>query len=506
MKKVAIPVLVSALTAAGSIWAFQSYQNNSSNNPSAFNNSQKTEAGLHYASNSGANVGQPVDFTYAAENTVKSVVHIKTTKAGKTVMARDPFADFFGMGGGGVQEYKMPDAQGGGSGVIISNDGYILTNNHVVAGADEVQVTFNNRNTQTAKVVGTDPSTDLAVLKIDGKNMSAITFGNSDELKLGQWVLAVGFPLNLDATVTAGIVSAKGRSLGINQRQSNRAIESFIQTDAAVNPGNSGGPLVNTQGQLIGVNSAIASPTGSYAGYSYAVPSNLARKVADDIIKFGTVRRGYLGASLVDLDKINAQQAEELGVPKDKLKSDGVYVASVLKGSGAEQAGLKKGDLITSINGITTNNSSVLMEQVARYHPGDKVQVDYVRGSVSNKVHVELKDQKGTEELTMASGGGFNALGATLKPLSKQDAANYGVSKGLLVADPGNGELARAGIKAGFVILSVNENEVATMSELRSALDNSEGMVNMKGTYSGSRRGQYYYSFPYAGSNALSVE
>ncbi len=505
MKKLAIPIVVSALTAAGSMWAYQSYQNNSANNPSSAV-SQKTPAGLHYASNSGANIGQPVDFTYAAENTVKSVVHIRTTKAGKTVMARDPFADFFGMGGGGMQEYKMPDAQGGGSGVIISNDGYILTNNHVVAGADEVQVTFNNRNTQTAKVVGTDPSTDLAVLKIDGKNMQAITFGNSDELKLGQWVLAVGFPLNLDATVTAGIVSAKGRSIGINQRQSNRAIESFIQTDAAVNPGNSGGPLVNTQGQLIGINSAIASPTGSYAGYSYAVPSNLARKVADDIIKFGEVRRGYIGASLVDLDKINEKQAEELGLSKDKRKSDGVYVAEVQKGSGAEKAGLKKGDLITAINGVTTNNSSVLMEQVARYHPGDKVQVDYVRGTTANKVHVELKDQKATEALIAASGGGFNALGATLRPLNKQEASEYGVSKGLIVSDAGKGELARAGIKSGFIILSVNDDEVVSMSDLKAALNKSDGVVNLKGTYQGNRRGQYYYSFPYSGGNAMNID
>lgn len=503
MKKIAIPIVVSALTAAGSIWAFQSYQNSAAGVSGAA--THKTPAGLHYASNSGAVVGQPVDFTDAAESTVKSVVHIRTTKAGKTVMARDPFADLFGMGGG-MQEYKMPDAQGGGSGVIISNDGYILTNNHVVAGADEVQVTFNNRNTQTAKVVGTDPSTDLAVLKIDGNDMPAITFGNSDEVKLGQWVLAVGFPLNLDATVTAGIVSAKGRSIGINSRQSNRAIESFIQTDAAVNPGNSGGPLVNTQGQLVGINSAIASPTGSYAGYSYAVPSNLARKVADDIIKFGTVRRGYLGASLIDLDKINEKQAEELGVPKDKLRSNGVYVADILKGSGSEKAGLKKGDLITAINGVTTNSSSVLMEQVARYHPGDKVQVEYMRGNSANKVHVELKDQKATEELTVASGGGFKALGASLRPLNKQEAANYGVSKGLVVADAGKGELARAGIKAGFVILSVNDNEVASMSDLREALDDSEGVVNMRGTYEGNRRGQYYYSFPYSGGNAMNIE
>lgn len=502
MKKLAIPIVVSALTAAGSVWAFQTFQNSKSY---VADNSQTTKSGLHYASNSGQNIGQPVDFTYAAENTVKSVVHIRTTKAGKTVMARNPFADFFGMDGG-VQEYKMPDAQGGGSGVIISAEGYILTNNHVVAGADEVQVTFNNRNTQTAKVVGTDPSTDLAVLKIESGNLPAITFGNSDEVKLGQWVLAVGFPLNLDATVTAGIVSAKGRSIGINQRQSNRAIESFIQTDAAVNPGNSGGPLVNTQGQLIGINSAIASPTGSYAGYSYAVPSNLARKVADDIIKFGSVRRGYLGASLLDLDKVSEQQAEELGVSKEMMKVDGVYVADVLKGSGAENAGLKKGDVVTAINGVATKSSSVLMEQIARYHPGDKVQVDFVRGNAAKKIHVELKDQQATETLTAAAGGGFKVMGATLRPLDKQELSNLGLKKGLKVADPGKGELARSGVKSGFIIFSINDQEVASASELRQALDKGDGAVTLKGTYEGNRRGQYYYSFPYSGGNALEVD
>jgi serine protease Do len=355
-------------------------------------------------------------------------------------------------------------------------------------------------------VVGTDPSTDLAVLKIDGKDFPPIVFGNSDEVKLGQWVLAVGFPLNLDATVTAGIVSAKGRSIGINQRQSNRAIESFIQTDAAVNPGNSGGPLVNTQGQLIGINSAIASPTGTYAGYSYAVPSNLARKVADDIIKFGSVRRGYIGASLLDLDKISEKQAEELGVTKDKMKVDGVYVADVLKGSGAEKAGLKKGDVITAINGVATRSSSVLMEQVARYHPGDKVQVDFVRGNSAQKIHVELKDQQATESLTAAAGGGFKAMGATLRPLNKQELSSFGLSKGLIVADPGKGALASSGVKSGFVIFSINDQEVATAAELREALEKGGGAVTLKGTYEGNRRGQYYYSFPYSGGSALEVD
>lgn len=510
MKKIAIPIVASALTALGSVWAYEKIQDNNFNTEPQSWNAGTTKSGLHFASNSGAAMGQPVDFSDAAENTVKSVVHIKIKKAGKTITAPvwDPFADFFGGGGQQrMQQYKQPDVEGGGSGVIISNDGYILTNNHVVAGADEVLVTINTRTTLTAKVIGTDPQTDLAVIKVEAKNLSAVTFGNSDEVRLGQWVLAVGFPLNLDATVTAGIVSAKGRSIGINQRQSNRAVESFIQTDAAINPGNSGGALVNTQGQLIGINSAIASPTGSYAGYGYAVPSNLARKVADDIIKFGDVRRGYLGASLADLDRMTEKEAEEVGVSKaDYNNGLGVYVSDIVKGSGAESAGLKKGDMITAINGVATNSSAVLIEQIARYHPGDKVQVDYSRSGKAGKVHVELKDQKSTEQLTAVQGGGAKALGALLKPLTKQEAGTLGIDGGLSVVEVGKGELASTGVKPGFVILSVNDQAVKSMAELRNALNNAEGMVQISGTYPGNRRGQYYFSFPYSGGGGSSVE
>jgi len=511
MKKIAIPIVASALTAIGSVWAYEKIQDNNFNNAPQSWNTGTTKSGLHYASNSGDVTGQPVDFTYAAESGVKSVVHIKIKKAGKTITAPvwDPFADFFGGGGGQqrMQQYKQPDVEGGGSGVIISNDGYILTNNHVVAGADEVLVTINTRNTLTAKVIGTDPETDLAVIKVEAKNLPAVTFGNSDEVKLGQWVLAVGFPLNLDATVTAGIVSAKGRSIGINQRQSNRAVESFIQTDAAINPGNSGGALVNTQGQLVGINSAIASPTGTYAGYGYAVPSNLARKVADDIIKFGDVRRGYLGAALADLDRLTEKEAEEIGVSKSDYNNGvGVYVSDVVKGSGAAAAGLKKGDMILAVNGVATNSSATLIEQVARYHPGDKVQVDYSRAGKASKIHVELKDQKSTEQLTAVQGGGAKALGALLKPLTKQEAGTLGVDGGLSVVEVGKGELASTGVKPGFVILSVNDQVVKNMAELKSALSNAEGMVQLSGTYPGNRRGQYYFSFPYSGSGGSSVE
>ncbi|RQO31352.1 serine protease [Taibaiella sp. KBW10] len=504
MKKLAIPVIAAAVfTSVATVWAYDKIQGQEQSNLSAQNKQSAAGSDLHYANNSGAIVGQPIDFTAAAENTVKSVVHIKTMKQGKTVMARDPF-DFWGEGG--LQQFKMPDAQGGGSGVIISTDGYILTNNHVVDGADEVQVTFNNRNTQTAKVVGKDPATDLAILKIEGQRFPALAFGNSDEVKLGQWVLAVGYPLNLDATVTAGIVSAKGRSIGINQRQSNRAIESFIQTDAAVNPGNSGGALVNTQGQLIGINSAIASPTGTYAGYSYAIPSNLARKIANDLIKFGSVQRGYIGVSLGDLSNMTEEQAKEMGISKrDFDNANGVYVGDVVEGSGAAQAGIKKGDFITAINGTEVNSSSVLTEQIARYNPGDKVQIDYLRNGKPLKTQIELKANKGMVAKSSVAGGVYNDLGAGFKALSKQEAQSMGVDGGILVESVGEGTLRNyTGIKKGFIITSVNGKPVSDLNAFQEALGAGD-MIQLGGTYAGNR-GSYFYSFNNIGKQQKSVD
>lgn len=504
MKKLAIPVIAATVfTSVATVWAYDKIQDQQQSKTSSIPTQNAGDPNLHYASNSGAIVGQPVDFTAAAEQAVKSVVHIKTTKQGKTVMARDPF-DFWGEGG--MQQFKMPDARGGGSGVIITEDGYILTNNHVVDGADEVQVTFNNRNTKIAKVVGTDPETDLAVLKIEGKGYPAVTFGNSDDVRLGQWVLAVGYPLNLDATVTAGIVSAKGRSIGINQRQANRPIESFIQTDAAVNPGNSGGALVNTQGQLIGINSAIASPTGTYAGYSYAIPSNLVRKIANDLIKFGNVQRGYMGVSLGDLGSMTEEQAAQLGISKNDFDhANGVYVGEVMEGSGAAQAGIKKGDFITAINGTSVNSSSVLTEQIARFNPGDRVQIDYMRSGKPYKTQVELKPNKGALAKAMSSGTTYSDLGATFKALSKQEASRMGISGGIQVEAVSDGALKNfTGIKKGFVITSVNGKAVSSLEDLQEALS-SDNMVQLGGTYPGSG-GSFYYSFNNIGKPQKSVD
>lgn len=483
MKRTIVPViLTAAVTSLLTMWGFSKFSDKK-----IFFSGDNTIP-IHYASTSGASATQPVDFSPAAESSVRAVVHVKTLTQGKTVVAQDPFGFY------GPQRYQMPDQMGAGSGVIISQDGYIITNNHVVQGADQVQVTFNDRNTQIAKVIGTDPSTDIAVLKIDGDNLPYMELGNSDQVKLGQWVLAVGYPLNLEATVTAGIVSAKGRSIGLNEsRRGSGAVESYIQTDAAVNPGNSGGALVNTQGQLIGINAAIASPTGSYAGYSYAIPSNLAQKVANDIIKFGTVQRGYLGAQLAELNKMNEKNAESLGLSSDNFRnSKGVFIAGITPNSGAQAAGLKKGDFITTINGIAVNSVAQLTEQVARFHPGDKVSVGYIRNGSPANVSVELRNLAGAAELNKgASTLAFS--GAALRNLTNDEAQKLSITGGIMVTGITPGSTAqKSNIQKGFVIVSVNDEQVNSVADFQAAITQAEKGIQIGGIYPG-RRGMYYY-------------
>lgn len=482
MKKMILPVVATAAVTS-LVTVFGS--NYLSPNKSTFFTDDSSP--VRYVSNSGNPATQPVDFSPAAEEAVKSVVHIKTLSEGKTVRARDPF-DIFGMHG--LREYKMPDQVGAGSGVIISEDGYIVTNNHVIAGASKVQVTFNNRNTEIAEVIGSDPSTDLAVLKINAKNLHYMEIGNSDDVKLGQWVLAVGYPLNLDATVTAGIVSAKGRALGINQRQSTSAIESFIQTDAAVNPGNSGGPLVNTEARLVGINSAIASPTGSYAGYSYAIPSNIVEKVTRDIIKFGKVQRGYLGVSLADL---NDQNIERLALDKNQYKDiKGIIVNSVEGESGAAQAGMKKGDVIIAVNGTTVENVPQLQGVIARYHPGDKISVTYLRDGKSQTKHVELKSNFGNK-IVDENQASFELSGAQFRNLTAEEQKKFNVQGGgVYVEEVSKGAFATAGIAKGFIIVTVNDKRVKNVSEYNAAVSQSPDGLQIGGIYAG-RNGMYYY-------------
>ena len=438
-----------------------------------------------------------VNFENAAAASVKAVVHIKTTTAARTVVAsgNDVFSQLFGR-----QQYYIPSQMGSGSGVVISPDGYVVTNNHVVADANEVTVTFNDRYTATAKVIGTDPSTDIALLKVEGdKNLPYMEFGNSDDAKLGQWVLAVGYPLTLDATVTAGIISAKGRSLGLNKQNASSSIESFIQTDAAVNPGNSGGALVNTNGQLIGINSAIASPTGSYAGYSYAIPANIVRKAVNDLMKYGSVQRGYLGIQYLDDRTASVEQLKELGINKG---TEGVYVMNVLPNSGAAKAGIKKGDFVKQINGVAVNNQPELQGQIARYQPGDNVSIVYSRGGAENTVSVQLTNMNGTTDI-MKAGSASKMLGATFRPLTDKERNSYNLDGGVMVADAGTGVLAKkTQMRKGFIITNVNDNAVGSVSDLQQALAGNS-KLQIAGFYPG-YQGMYYYTLN--GADAMAAE
>ncbi len=431
----------------------------------------------------------PVDFQAAAEASVKAVVHIRTKTKPRTVIAQDPFMNDIWGGMFGPRQYTLPPQLGSGSGVIISPDGYIITNNHVVAGADELTVTFNDRYTTSAKVVGTDPSTDLALVKVDAKNLPFMEFGNSDKVHLGQWVLAVGYPFSLDATVTAGIVSATGRSIGINSSQSKSAIESFIQTDAAVNPGNSGGALVNTSGQLIGINSAIASPNGTYTGYSYAIPSNIVSKVASDLRTYGKVQRGYLGVAPLDAKNATQDQIRSLGL--DHIS--GVYVQGLSDNGGARAAGLRVGDFITEIAGVPVGSVPELLGQVARYAPGDHVDVTYSRNGKQYNTTVELKNLAGNTSIIKADAVS-KIMGASLRPLSAQERRSYDVKGGVVVLDPGSGAIGQmTSMKKNFVITAVNGQSVSSIEELQEALAAAGNQIQIAGFYPG-YRGMYYYS------------
>ena len=379
--------------------------------PSFTNTSPKTE----FRFVSGATPEGAVNFQTAAEISVHSVVHIKTMSQGDNFSnsMNDPFRDFFGPYRGNPQPIM-----GSGSGVIISENGYIATNNHVVNGADKIEVTLNNNKTYTAEVIGKDPTTDLALLKIDEKSLSFLNYGNSDEVRVGEWVLAVGNPFNLTSTVTAGIISAKGRNINILENNPEKGIfpiESFIQTDAAVNPGNSGGALVNTKGELVGINSAIASNTGSYSGYSFAVPVNIVKKVMNDLLEFGTVQRGFLGVYMREID---SKLAEERSIKEYK----GVYVSGLVDGGSAELAGIKEGDVIMKIGDVAVNNSPELQEQVGKYRPGDKINISLARLGKLMEIPVVLKNKNGnTDVVKKEKVESINVLGATFNVPSAEE-------------------------------------------------------------------------------------
>lgn len=492
LRNILLVVLISSATALSSVWGYNKWEAQHTAGMQ-----QPGKLPVNYAGFfDGEKAAGAVDFTAASTSATPAIVHIKTrTKSRQATnnlpRGRNPFADLFGDGFGdlfgGPQSSTIPEQRASGSGVLISNDGYIVTNNHVIDAADEINITLPNRRSYKATLVGADPSTDIAVLKIEGKNFPYIVYGNSDEVKLGQWVLAVGYPLTLDVTVTAGIISAKARSIGINRRQSETPIESFLQTDAAVNPGNSGGALVNTDGQLIGINSAIASPTGSYAGYAYAVPVNIVKKAVNDLIKFGTVQRAYLGISYAD--NYTEEQKKELGV-KD---GDGVFVSGVLEGGAAAIAGIRKGDFVTKINGITINSGPEMVGVISSYKPGDKVNVSYVRDGKESTTALTLKNRAGNLDV-VKNATLIEKLGGQLENVDKKTAAQYDLSGGVIVKKLGsNGLLTRTKMQEGFVITSVNGIVIKNMDDLKIALDKNKGnTVKLEGIYPG-YEGSYGY-------------
>jgi len=447
-------------------------------------------AGLYKFTGFGDGSGN--SFVSAANIAMPAVVHIKTSAKAQQTASKgyNPFWQFFGDG------FDTPQGpqEASGSGVIISSDGNIVTNNHVVENADVIEVTLYDNRTYKATVVGTDPSTDLAVIKIEESGLSYLEFGNSDAVQVGEWVLAVGNPFNLASTVTAGIVSAKARNINIlREKAGNLAIESFIQTDAAVNPGNSGGALVTLDGKLIGINSAIATPTGSYTGYSFAIPSNLVHKVVKDIEEFGFVQRGYLGVNISD---VNSEIAKDLKL--DKV--EGVYVADVVKGGGAEEAGIQSGDIILKVNGTKIKSTPELQEHIAMNRPGDKVDIEYLRDNKLYTKAVTLKSRdNGTKLLTKADKpqtGILSELGADFEEVKGEEARKLGITKGLRVSRLNNGAIqSNTNIEEGFVITRINNSPVASTQDLEDILQQSRGQgVLIEGKYP-NKPGYKYYAF-----------
>lgn len=428
-------------------------------------------------------VPQNVDFTSAAEKTVNAVVHIKTEMRVKTTTYDDFFGTFRHYFG---NPYHNNVYVAFGSGVIITSDGYIVTNNHVVEGADRITVTFNDKEEKEAAIIGNDPTTDLALIKVDGDDLVYLNYGNSDEVKIGEWVLAVGNPFNLTSTVTAGIVSAKARNINILGSAS--AIESFIQTDAVVNRGNSGGALVNTQGELVGINAAIASHTGVYEGYSFAIPVNIVNKVVDDLMNYGEIQRAYIGVQIRDID---AGFAEELGM--DEVK--GVYIAGIVEDGGADEAGIEEGDVILSINGNETNSLSALMGTIAQHSPGEKVNIEVNRGNKTYSYDVLLKNQNNTTALVKSEESFFNdMLGASLQKVKKNELENIGIASGLKIVNIEDGILRRGGISEGFVITEINGFSVNSQNSLNRAIQSGKSKyVRLKGVYPNGTRVSYEF-------------
>ncbi|WP_230687376.1 S1C family serine protease [Hymenobacter ruricola] len=436
-------------------------------------------------------VPEGLNFVAAAAAVTPAVVHVMTEYAAEPAQRQqqmDPFLrQFFGDQFDQFQQQPRGGGQGSGSGVIIAANGYIVTNNHVIEKASKIEVVLDDKRKFDAELVGADPNTDLAVLKVKADNLPFVKYGNSDDVKVGQWVLAVGNPFNLNSTVTAGIISAKGRNIGILNRKDNMGLESFIQTDAVVNPGNSGGALVNLNGDLIGINSAIASHTGSYEGYSFAIPSSLASKVVDDLLKYKVVQRALLGVQIQEVDA-------KLASDKKLNTLNGVYVQGLSENSAAAAAGLKTGDIITQINGVAVNTSSQLQEQVARFRPGDKIKVSYLRGSSTGTTEAVLRNSTGTTGVVREDAvASIKYEGATISTVPARDLAKLGLEGGAKISGIKGSNLRETGMADGFIITRIDKSQVTKPSDVKNILDQARngGGVLVEGVYPDGRKAYY---------------
>ena len=443
--------------------------------------------------------GQPVDLTYAAEKALPAVVHIRylqNSKIQTVEMQSDPFGDFFDPFGffgnpGGTTKRKVqtPKREGAGSGVIISADGYIVTNNHVVEGADELTVTLNDNREFSARIVGTDKTTDLALIKVDAKDLPTLPIGDSNKLKVGEWVLAVGNPFNLNSTVTAGIVSAKARTIGAN------GVESFIQTDAAINAGNSGGALVNTQGELVGINAMLVSPTQSYTGYGFAIPTTIMNKVVADLKQYGTVQRAMIGIQGNNANDYYDKMKEE-GKEVDLGTMEGIYIDNVEDGSAGAEAGLQKGDVITAVDGKKLKKMAELQEYLANKRPGDKITITYLRNKKSKTATLTLKNQQGNTDVVKHAD--LDVLGGNFREINDSEKRQLNINNGLVVMRINNGALKDAGINKGFIIQKVNDIPMTTISDLqkavREASTSKEPVLYIQGIYPTGKKA--YFAVP----------
>lgn len=421
-----------------------------------------------------------LDFTFAAEKTVHGVVHIQCETTVQSVFYDDFFSFLL------PPQSRERSYQTSGSGVIISEDGYVITNNHVVQDAETINVVLNDKRSFVARLVGNDPSSDLAVIKIEADGLEPLQFGNSDEVKIGEWVLAVGNPFNLTSTVTAGIVSAKARNINIlGNKMSNAPIESFIQTDAAVNPGNSGGALVNLKGELVGINTAIASSTGSYTGYSFAIPSNIVRKVTSDLIQYGMTQKANIGVHFAEMD---SKLAEVKGIKSVR----GIYIGYVIKDGAADKAGIKDGDIITSIDGKSVNSNAEFNEVVAQHSPGDVVKVAIERDGKPFYFDVTLFNSMGnTDIIRNDTEAAEQILSGSFREVNDKEKQQYGISKGIVIEKVGKSPFARLGIKNGFIITSIDKKVNISIEDIRQ-LEKKKGKLIVEGFYPNDSRTYYF--------------